>query len=177
MRDLASKKQMEIKENIWCPSLISTHLYLITIPTLVLHTHTHSRLTHHTHSWLTLIHTHDLSTHTHDLYSSYIFMTHPHILMTHTLMTHTHNSHTLMTHLHTHDSFTHTHDSYTHTRLLFRRSGVQIPATTWWLTTICNKIWCPLLECLKIATVYLHIIINKSFLKIKKRKPHPYISV
>jgi hypothetical protein len=27
------------------------------------------------------------------------------------------------------------------TRLLFRRSGVQIPATTWWLTTICNKIW------------------------------------
>jgi hypothetical protein len=26
------------------------------------------------------------------------------------------------------------------TRLLFRRSGVQIPATTWWLTTIRNKI-------------------------------------
>jgi hypothetical protein len=26
------------------------------------------------------------------------------------------------------------------TQLLFRRSGVQIPATTWWLTTICNKI-------------------------------------
>jgi hypothetical protein len=52
------------------------------------------------------------------------------------------------------------------TRLLFRRSGVQIPATTWWLTTICNKIWRPLLECLKTATVYLHII-NKS--KKKKR--------
>jgi hypothetical protein len=44
------------------------------------------------------------------------------------------------------------------TRLLFQRSGVQIPATTWWLTTIRNKIWCPLLVCLKTATVYLHII-------------------
>jgi hypothetical protein len=31
------------------------------------------------------------------------------------------------------------------TRLLFRRSGVQIPATTWWLTTIRNEIWLPLL--------------------------------
>jgi hypothetical protein len=44
------------------------------------------------------------------------------------------------------------------TRLLFRRSKVQIPATTWWLTTTRNEIWCPLLECLKTATVYLHII-------------------
>jgi hypothetical protein len=44
------------------------------------------------------------------------------------------------------------------TRLFFRRSRVQIPATTWWLTAICNKIWLPLLECLKTATVYLHII-------------------
>jgi hypothetical protein len=44
------------------------------------------------------------------------------------------------------------------TRLFFQRSGVQIPATTWWLTTICNEIWLPLLECLKTATVYLHII-------------------
>jgi hypothetical protein len=44
------------------------------------------------------------------------------------------------------------------TRLLFRRSRVQIPATTWWLTTIRNKIWLPLLVCLKTATVYLHII-------------------
>jgi hypothetical protein len=44
------------------------------------------------------------------------------------------------------------------TRLLFWRSRVQIPATTWWLTTIPNEIWCPLLECLKTATVYLHII-------------------
>jgi hypothetical protein len=26
------------------------------------------------------------------------------------------------------------------TRLLLRRSGVQIPATTWWLTTIRNEI-------------------------------------
>jgi hypothetical protein len=51
------------------------------------------------------------------------------------------------------------------TRLLFRRSRVQIPATTWWLTTICNEIWCPLLVCLKTATVYLHIIINKSLKK------------
>jgi hypothetical protein len=50
------------------------------------------------------------------------------------------------------------------TWLLFQRSGVQIPATTWWLTTICNKIWLPLLECLKTATVYLHII-NKSLKK------------
>jgi hypothetical protein len=44
------------------------------------------------------------------------------------------------------------------TRLLFWRSGVQIPATTWWHTTICNEIWLLLLECLKTATVYLHII-------------------
>jgi hypothetical protein len=56
------------------------------------------------------------------------------------------------------------------TRLLFRRSRVQIPATTWWLTTIYNKIWLPLLVCLKTATVYLHIIINKSLKKKKKRK-------
>jgi hypothetical protein len=44
------------------------------------------------------------------------------------------------------------------TRLLFRRSEVQIPATTWWLTTTRNEIWCPLLVRLKTATVYLHII-------------------
>jgi hypothetical protein len=56
------------------------------------------------------------------------------------------------------------------TRLLFRRSRVQIPATTWWLITIRNKIWRPLLECLKTATVYLHIIINKSLKKKKKKK-------
>ena len=36
-----------------------------------------------------------------------------------------------------------------------------IPSNTWWLTTICNEICFPLLECLKTATVYLHII-NKS---------------
>jgi hypothetical protein len=37
--------------------------------------------------------------------------------------------------------------------LLFWRSWVQIPATTLGLTTICNEIWCPLLVCLKTATV------------------------
>jgi len=33
------------------------------------------------------------------------------------------------------------------------------PATTWWLTTICNKIWCPLVQ------AYIHAercILNKS---------------
>jgi hypothetical protein len=51
------------------------------------------------------------------------------------------------------------------TRLLFRRFRVQIPATTWWLTTIRNEIWLPLLEYVKTATVYLHKIITKSFKK------------
>jgi hypothetical protein len=37
--------------------------------------------------------------------------------------------------------------------LLFLRSWVQIPATTWWLTTICNEIWRSLLMHLKTATV------------------------
>jgi hypothetical protein len=59
------------------------------------------------------------------------------------------------------------------TQLLFWRSGVQIPATTWWLTTIRNKIWLPLLVCLKIATEYLHIIINKSLKKKKKKATFP----
>ena len=45
-------------------------------------------------------------------------------------------------------------------------SWVQIPATTWWLSTICHELWLPLLECLKTTTVYLHII-SKS-LKINK---------
>ena len=49
-------------------------------------------------------------------------------------------------------------------RLLFQRSWVQVPATSWCLTTTCNEIWCPLVGCLKTATVYLHII-NKSFKK------------
>jgi hypothetical protein len=49
--------------------------------------------------------------------------------------------------------------------LLFRRSWVQIPATTWWLTTIHNEVWRPLLVCLKTATVCLHITINKSLKK------------
>jgi hypothetical protein len=46
--------------------------------------------------------------------------------------------------------------------LLFRKSWVQIPATTWWLTTTRNEIWHPLLEHLKAATVYVCIIINQS---------------
>ena len=44
------------------------------------------------------------------------------------------------------------------TQLLFLRSGIQITATTWWLTTIHNEIWLPLLECLRTATVYSHVI-------------------
>jgi hypothetical protein len=39
-------------------------------------------------------------------------------------------------------------------RLLFQRSWVQFPAPIWWLTTICNDLWCCLLVCLKTATVY-----------------------
>jgi len=39
-----------------------------------------------------------------------------------------------------------------------------IPSNTWWLTTICNEIRCPLLVCLKTATMYLYII-NVFFLK------------
>jgi hypothetical protein len=42
--------------------------------------------------------------------------------------------------------------------LLFQRPPVQFPATTWWLTTICNGIRCPLLVCLKTATVYSYTI-------------------
>ena len=50
-------------------------------------------------------------------------------------------------------------------RLLFWRSRIQIPATTWWLTTIHSEIWLPLLVHLKTPTVYLDIIINKSLKK------------
>jgi hypothetical protein len=47
--------------------------------------------------------------------------------------------------------------------LPFWRSWVQIPATTWLITAISNKMWCPLLVRLKSATVNLCIIIkNKS---------------
>ena len=49
-------------------------------------------------------------------------------------------------------------------------------ATTWWLTATRNEIWCPLLVCVKSATGYLHIIINKSLKKYCKMKPklgHP----
>jgi hypothetical protein len=45
--------------------------------------------------------------------------------------------------------------------LFFRRSWVQISATTWWFTTTCNEIWSLLLALLKTASVYL-LIINKS---------------
>ena len=45
----------------------------------------------------------------------------------------------------------------------------KIPATTWWLTTISNEIWCPLLVCLKTAIVYLHRTINKSLKKEYRR--------
>jgi hypothetical protein len=38
----------------------------------------------------------------------------------------------------------------------------EVPATTWWLTTISYKIWCPLLVHWKTATMYLDIMINKS---------------
>jgi hypothetical protein len=38
--------------------------------------------------------------------------------------------------------------------LLFQRSWVQLPATTWWLTAICDGIWCLLLVCLQTATMY-----------------------
>ena len=30
-------------------------------------------------------------------------------------------------------------------QLLFQRSRVQFPVTAWWLSTICNEFWCPLL--------------------------------
>jgi hypothetical protein len=46
--------------------------------------------------------------------------------------------------------------------VLFQRYRVQIPATTWWLTTTHNEILRPPLTHLKTATVYLCIIINKS---------------
>jgi len=58
------------------------------------------------------------------------------------------------------------------TRLLFQRSWVQFPATTWWLTTICKEIWCPLLMYLKTAAVYLYMSKSKKK-KIKKIKKIP----
>jgi hypothetical protein len=47
----------------------------------------------------------------------------------------------------------------------------QIPANIWWLTTICNEIWGPLLGCLKTATVYLFIINTTFFFKGENRQP------
>jgi hypothetical protein len=42
--------------------------------------------------------------------------------------------------------------------LLFQKSWLQFPATTWRLTTTCNRIQCPLLVCLKRATVYSYTL-------------------
>jgi hypothetical protein len=36
--------------------------------------------------------------------------------------------------------------------------GPEFPATTWWLTTTCNGIQCPLLVCLKTATMYSYTL-------------------
>ena len=57
---------------------------------------------------------------------------------------------------------------------LFQRSWFQIPAITGWLTTIRNETWCPFLVCLKTATVYLHIIINKSLTNKKKNRTNSW---
>jgi hypothetical protein len=54
-------------------------------------------------------------------------------------------------------------------RVLGLKACATTPASTRWLSTICNEISCPLLGCLKTATEYLHII-NKS-LKRKKTQP------
>jgi hypothetical protein len=35
-----------------------------------------------------------------------------------------------------------------------------LSSTTWWLATICNRIRCPLLVCLKKASVFSYIINN-----------------
>jgi hypothetical protein len=63
--------------------------------------------------------------------------------------------------------------------LLFQRSWVQIPANTWWLTTIRDEIWRPLLVCLKTATMYLDIIINlfKTKNKTNKQKKNKTITL
>jgi hypothetical protein len=37
-------------------------------------------------------------------------------------------------------------------------SRVQFPATTWWLTTICNGVWCPLLVSKESNGGVMHII-------------------
>ena len=45
-----------------------------------------------------------------------------------------------------------------------------IPSNHMGLTSIYSEIRCPFLVCLKTATVYLHIIINKSLKKKEKEK-------
>jgi hypothetical protein len=41
-----------------------------------------------------------------------------------------------------------------------KRSWVQFPVTPWWLTTVCNGIWYPLLACLKTTMVYSYTLKN-----------------
>jgi hypothetical protein len=45
--------------------------------------------------------------------------------------------------------------------MVFQRPRVQIPATTWWLTTICYGIGCLFLVWLKTARIYIYIYIYK----------------
>jgi hypothetical protein len=47
---------------------------------------------------------------------------------------------------------------------------VQFPATTWWLTAICNGIWCSLLVCLETVLCTHSNKINTSLKKIIKKK-------
>jgi hypothetical protein len=47
------------------------------------------------------------------------------------------------------------------TDCFFQRSWVQFPATTWWLTTICNGIQCTLLVCVWRQLQCTHIDKNK----------------
>jgi hypothetical protein len=50
-----------------------------------------------------------------------------------------------------------------------KRSCVQLPTATWWLTTICNWVQCSLLVYLKTVRVYSHIYIY-FFFKSQKDK-------
>ena len=50
------------------------------------------------------------------------------------------------------------------------RSWVQVPTAKWWFTTTCNGIWCPLLVCLKTATVNSYTLTEQIDLKKKKER-------
>jgi hypothetical protein len=52
--------------------------------------------------------------------------------------------------------------------LLFPRSWVQIPATTWWLTTIYNEIWHLFWHGWRLKTATVHLCIINNFLKKKE---------